>query len=124
MDGNALADAFTAVGVEIGAVDPLFVADQTALNNAIQTIATSGLPSVEVQFLQAAGWSSPDIQAMGDYVGGLTLDLAVSNISLVDGCNCSHDTLSSVPEPSTLGLLAGALIAIGVVLRSRKEVRA
>ena len=76
---------------------------QSDYDNYIEEIATSGLPTFEVEFLNDAGWTSSDIQSFGDFIGNVDFNLAVSSVS----ANQVFDTCcyQPIPEPATMMLL-------------------
>jgi hypothetical protein len=49
---------------------------QTEMNSFLSTVATTGLPSFESDYLLSAGWSSSDVAQMASYLGSLELNLA------------------------------------------------
>ncbi len=106
-------------------IEQPFRINQNSLNNAIAHIASSGLPQVEIDFLEAAGWTDADIDSLGQYVGDQTYNLnpAVNNISISDCFVCIASTLQAVPEPtSTISLLAlGTLGAASTLKRQLKS---
>ncbi len=64
---------------------------------------------------QIQNTTNADIDSLGQYVGSLTLNLAVNDVSLSDCLVCSASTFQSVPEPNVPEPLTilGSVAAMG-----------
>ena len=91
---------------------------QSDYDNYIEEIATSGLPTFEVEFLNDAGWTSSDIQSCGDFIGNVDFNLAVSSVS----ANQVFDTCcyQPIPEPATMLLFGFGILGFAGVSRRKK----
>lgn len=94
----------------------------TAGNVTFWATATTGLPTQTVAFL-----SVTDVYAI--YTNAPVSDLMdpMATLTYTDGSTATYDALSlmpprsTVPEPSILGLLAGGLATLGLVLSRRRR---
>jgi hypothetical protein len=92
---------------------------QAQLNAALADIASSGLPSDELTFLQDAGWSTTAISEFQAYVGHMTINLADPSVTISEDIHAIGQEFdqAEIPEPGSLLILATAACACLAVRR-------
>jgi hypothetical protein len=108
-----VADEFDYLGISLSI-------SQADIDSFQAGLATSGLPSFEVDFLQNAGLSASDINGLANYFSSTPLNLAVPTVSVSEVLHGAAAT-AAVPEPSTLALVGVGIAGIlGYGRRRRK----
>jgi hypothetical protein len=126
-DLAVMADNLNQVNDQYNLLGFVVTISQSDIINAQAQIATSGLPSSEVTFLQNAGFSASDILGFSNFVASTPTNLAVPTTTLGDLFQAAS-TATAVPEidpaagGSALSLVAGVLAMIEQRRRRAKPV--
>ena len=104
-------------------IDPITTVTMTASS---QINLPFGQQNPSGCFVQAPGGVAPNLGGAGFSTSTVGCGNTIGSFNGVDGPNIMFQSdanvaISSVPEPTTLALLGGALLAVGAIRRSRKS---
>jgi len=95
---------------------------QVGMNSFLSSVASSGLPSFESDYLLSAGWSQSDVNAMASYLTSQSFNLASSPGSITLGQALDGLASNMIPEPSAWLLFAtGCAGMLGIRGRWRRN---
>jgi len=117
LDARDLSQAIRNVGVEYDKLGLDISITQEGLDSILADIEINGLPQTEIDFLQDAGWSLDDINAMQQYTTATSVNLAVPSVSVSEVFEAAADAVgqagAQVPGLGLTGLIILSLLLLG-----------
>jgi hypothetical protein len=120
-DVTAMGVAMNGMANQINNLNLPLSINQAGMNSFLASVASSGLPSFESNYLLSAGWSQSEINGIASYLSSQPFDLANPAGSITLSQTLEGMASNAVPEPGTWFLLAtGCAGLLGYRWRCRK----